>query len=93
MRKFFYNFGPNRLEELMQEECEEHIRDFVKKIKVHRIRDVKTELTTQICMEMNAKFMPYGVYIDQVNIMYIVLPIDMRQVLSGTTVTDVQLQR
>jgi len=62
----------------MQEECEEHIRDFVKKIKVYRIRDVKTELTTQICQEMNAKFMPYGVYIDQVNIMYIVLPIDMR---------------
>jgi len=38
---------------------------------------------------MNAKFMPYGVYIDQVNIMYIVLPIDMRGVLTGTTVTDV----
>ena len=54
---------------------------------------MKTELTTQICQEMNAKFMPYGVYIDQVNIMYIVLPIDMRQVLTGTTVTDVQLQR
>ena len=43
--KFFYNFGPNRLEELMKEDCEEHIRDFVKKIKVYRIRDVKTELT------------------------------------------------
>jgi len=47
-KRFFYNFGPNRLEELLQEECEEGIRDFVKKIKVSRIRDIKTELTTEL---------------------------------------------
>ena len=29
--RFFYNFGPNRLEELLQEECDEGIRDFIKK--------------------------------------------------------------
>ena len=44
--KFFYNFGPNRLEELLKEECEEQIRNFVKKIKVYRVRDIKTELTS-----------------------------------------------
>ena len=43
--RFFYNFGPNRLEELLQEECDEEIRDFLKKIKVARVRDIKTELT------------------------------------------------
>lgn len=48
VRKFFYNFGPNRLEELLQEECDEGIRDFVKKIKVQSIRNVKTELTTEL---------------------------------------------
>lgn len=31
VKKFFYNFGPNRLEELLQEECDEGIRDFIKK--------------------------------------------------------------
>ena len=45
-KKFFYNFGPNRLEELLQEECDEEIRDFLKKIPVKRVRDTKTELTT-----------------------------------------------
>jgi hypothetical protein len=30
LKKFFYNFGPNRLEELLQEECDEGIRDFIK---------------------------------------------------------------
>lgn len=91
--KFFYNFGPNRLEELLKEECEEHIRDFVKKIKVYRIRDIKTELTSQIRMEMAEKFKPYGVVIEQVNIMYVLLPKDLRTVLMGTTTTDVYLQK
>lgn len=30
VKKFFYNFGPNRLEELLQEEVDEEIRDFTK---------------------------------------------------------------
>ena len=55
-KKFVYNFGPNRLEELLQEECEEGIRDFIKKIKVSRVRDVKTELTTALMQELNEKF-------------------------------------
>ena len=44
-QKFFYNFGPCRLGELLAEEVDEEIRSFVKGIKVSRIRDVKTELT------------------------------------------------
>jgi len=39
-RKFYYNFGPNRLEELLKEECEEGIRTFLKTIKVNRVRDI-----------------------------------------------------
>ena len=45
VKKFFYNFGPNRLEELLSEECDEGIRDFMKNTKTARVRDVKTELT------------------------------------------------
>tara|TARA_B110000977_G_C10705083_1_gene348955 strand:+ start:73 stop:393 length:321 start_codon:yes stop_codon:yes gene_type:complete len=44
-KSFFYNFGPNRLEELLREEVDEGIRGFVKDIRVQKIRDVKTELT------------------------------------------------
>ena len=46
--KFFYNFGPKRLEELLSEDVDEEIRSFVKGIKVSKVRDVKTELTTAI---------------------------------------------
>ena len=44
-KSFFYNFGPNRLEELLREEIDEGIRGFVKDIRVQKIRDIKTELT------------------------------------------------
>lgn len=92
-KKFFYNFGPNRLEELLQEECEEEIRDFLKKIKVSRVRDIKTELTTSMMAELQAKFNPYGVVIEQVNIMNVILPIDLRFALMQTTTFDVFLQK
>lgn len=92
-KRFFYNFGPNRLEELLQEECEEEIRDFMKKTKVSRVRDIKTELTTSMMADLQAKFNPYGVVIEQVNIMNVILPIDLRFALMQTTTFDVFLQK
>jgi hypothetical protein len=47
-KKFFYNFGPNRLGELLGEEMDEEIRGFVRKFRVRHIRDIKTELTTEM---------------------------------------------
>lgn len=63
-RKFFYNFGPNRLEELLQEEIDEGIRNFVRGVKVVRIRDVKTEMTQSLTSELTQKFAAYGVVIE-----------------------------
>lgn len=91
-QKFFYNFGPNRLEELLQEECDEGIRDFIKKIKVIRVRDVKTELTSVLKQELQNKFDSYGVVIEQVNIMNVIIPQDLRMTLMQATNYDVQLQ-
>jgi regulator of protease activity HflC (stomatin/prohibitin superfamily) len=93
VKKFFYNFGPNRLEELLAEECDEEIRDFLKKIKVARVRDIKTELTTAMTVQLQEKFKIYGVVIEQVNIMNVILPIDLRHALMQTTTYDVFLQR
>lgn len=60
---------------------------------MHRVRDIKTEMTSQICHEMGEKFKPYGVVIEQVNVMYVLLPKDIRDVLMHTTQNDVYLQR
>jgi hypothetical protein len=56
IKKFFYNFGPNRLEELLSEEVDEEIRTFTKNIKVSRVRDIKTELTTAMKEQLYKKF-------------------------------------
>lgn len=89
--KFFYNFGPNRLEELLSEEIDEEIRTFTKHIKVSRVRDIKSELTTSMKEQLCKKFAPYGVYIEQVNIMNVILPRDLREYLMFTTNYDVYL--
>ena len=52
------------MEELLSEECDEGIRDFLKKIKVQKVRDIKTELTTQLKNDLQKKFNPYGVVIE-----------------------------
>lgn len=91
LKKFFYNFGPNRLEELLSQEVDEEIRSFVKNIKVARVRDIKTELTTSMCEDLQRKFAPYGVIIESVTIMNVILPRDLREFLMHTTNYDVYL--
>ena len=46
--KFFYNFGPNRLEELLHEEIDEQMRNFISNIRVVRLRDMKTEMCASV---------------------------------------------
>lgn len=55
-RKFLYYLGANRLQELLDQECEEHIRNFIRKIKVNMIRDTKSELTYGLQEDLNARF-------------------------------------
>lgn len=63
-KKFFYNFGANRLEELLKEEVDERIRDFIKKTRVSRVKDVRSELTHEILENLKGKFDIYGVVIE-----------------------------
>ena len=93
LKKFFYNFGPNRLEELMSESVDEEIRTFCKHIKVAKIRDIKTELTASMKQQLTERFAPYGVYIESFTIMNVILPRDLREYLMFTTNYDVYLQK
>lgn len=70
---------------------DEEIRGFVRKFKCRTIRDIKTELTTEMQRQLHEKFLPYGVVVDQVNCMNIVLPRDLREYLQHTTNYDVYL--
>jgi hypothetical protein len=79
------------MEELLQQECEEGIRNFVKKIKAAAVRDIKTELTQNLLEDLYGKFMEYGVVIEQVNVMNVILPREMRVSMMATTNYDVYL--
>ena len=92
-RRFFYNFGPNRLGELLHQECDEEIRDHLKQTRVKSARDVKQELTYVMLQSLQKKFSPYGVVIERVDIMNVILPKDLRIALQHTTNYDVYLQK
>ena len=51
--KFLYYLGANRLEELLEQECEEAIRNYIRKTNVIRIRDIRQELTHDIMETLN----------------------------------------
>jgi hypothetical protein len=92
-KKFFYNFGPARLEELLVVETEEEIRGFLKTINVSKIHDVKSEITTVVLKNLYSKFISYGVVIEMVNIMGVIIPEDLRLSLNYVTNYDVYLQK
>ncbi len=79
--KFLYMLGANKLEELLQQECEETIRNYIRLIKVSKIRDIKSELTSTLMADLNNRFNFYGVYIEKVNVMNVVIPRDLRYAL------------
>jgi hypothetical protein len=61
-------------------------------VKVNRVRDIKMELTQAMLNELNQIFNEFGVYIENVIIMNVIIPKDLRQALSDTTNYDVKLQ-
>jgi len=70
---------------------DEEIRTFTKEIKVSRVRDIKTELTTHMRDQLQQKFEPYGITIESVTVMNVILPRDLREFLMHTTNYDVYL--
>ena len=89
--KFLYYLGANKLEELLQQECEETIRNYIRRIKVNKIRDIKSELTSTLMDDLNLRFNQFGVYIQQVNVMNVIIPSDLRNALQTATTFDVLL--
>jgi len=90
-KNFLYYLGANRLQELLEQESEESIRNFVREIRVGKIRDIKSELTSKMQEELNHKLNDFGVYVEHIDIMNVILPKDLRDALSHTTAFDVHL--
>lgn len=91
-QQFLYYLGANKLEELLEQEAEEKIRIFVRDQRVKRIRDIKSETTQKMLEQLNDRFNKFGVYIEKLNVMNVIIPKDLRYALMQTTTYDVFLQ-
>lgn len=58
-----------------------------------KIRDIKSELTHTLMEDLNRRFTEYGVYIELVNVMNVIIPKDLRYALQTATTFDVLLQQ
>lgn len=65
---------------------------FIRQIKVDQIRNAKSEYTSKMMAELNVRFNPFGIYIEKINVMNVIIPKDLRIALQQTTTYDVFLQ-
>lgn len=77
---------------MLEQECEESIRNFIRKKKVNEIRDIRSEYTPMMKEGLNTRFNAYGVYIEQVTVVKVLVPRELRIALQQATTYDVFLQ-
>lgn len=76
--KFLYYLGANRLQELLEAEVFEKVRLLVRRYPVRSIRDMRSEIATEILDDLDKRFNNLGVYFESVTIMNIIIPRDLR---------------
>ena len=68
VKKFVYNLGAGRFDELLTAEVEENIRNFINTIWLTQIFDLKSDLASSMMQELNRKFQFYGIVFEQCNV-------------------------
>lgn len=90
--KFIYELGPAKLDQMLEAESEEAIRNFVYGVKLAQIQDIKGEIASTLLQDLNRKFVEFGVYFENVHILQIKIPDQLQRTLSDTTAFDIKLQ-
>lgn len=91
-KKFIYELGPAKLDQMLAAESEEAIRNFVHGVKISRIQDIKGEIASSLLSDLNKKFVEFGVFFENVQILQIKIPDQLQHALSDTTAYDIKLQ-
>ena len=90
--KFIYELGPAKLDQMLAAESEEAIRNFVHSVRLSQIQDIKGEIASSLLSDLNKKFVEFGVFFENVQILQIKIPDQLQQALSDTTAYDIKLQ-
>lgn len=91
-KKFIYELGPAKLDQMLEAESEEAIRNFVYSVKLSQIQDIKGEIASSLLSDLNRKFVEFGVYFENVHILQIRIPGELQKAFSDTTSYDIKLQ-
>lgn len=90
--KFIYELGPAKLDQMLEAESEEAIRNFVYGVRLSKIQDIKGEIASSLLQDLNRQFTPFGVYFENVHILQIKIPDELQKALAETTAYDIKLQ-
>lgn len=91
--KFIYDLGPSKLDQMLEAESEEAIRNFVYSVRLSNIQDIKGEIASTLLTDLNKKFVEFGVFFENVHIIEIRIPSTLKKDLKQTTGYDVKLQK
>ena len=92
-RNFIYKLGAKRLDQLLKNESQESIRNFIRKYKYYEVPDLKSEISGTVNEGLNKKFNQFGVFFEHVAITAVKLPGEIENTLSETTLFDIKLQK
>ena len=90
--KFIYKLGAARLDDILQVEIDEAVRNFVRSIQHDQVLDLKSEMASKMIAELNKKFQSFGVLFENASISSINLPTVIEDAFSDATKYDIRLQ-
>jgi hypothetical protein len=73
VKKFVYELGVARFDELLYAICDESIRSYINTVWLAQIRDIKEEMTVKMQMSLNETFQQFGVQFRNINITHVKL--------------------
>jgi regulator of protease activity HflC (stomatin/prohibitin superfamily) len=68
VKKFVYQLGAARFDELLSAEVEENIRNFINSVWLSQVFDLKSDMAINMMNELNRKFVEYGIQFEQCNV-------------------------
>ncbi|GMF55165.1 unnamed protein product [Phytophthora fragariaefolia] len=90
--KFVYTLGAHRFDELLYSLTEEAIRGLVHSVRHDQVHDLREEFAVGMKTDLNSKLMPYGVFIQNVKVTNVSLPISLSTTLEETTAFKTRME-
>jgi regulator of protease activity HflC (stomatin/prohibitin superfamily) len=73
VKRFVYQLGAARFDELLAAEVEENIRNFINSVWLTQIFDLKSDMAITMMNELNRKFVYYGIMFEQCNVTNVIV--------------------